>query len=87
MPRRPLDAAMVQPLVALLRGHLPAGTYTLEQMETAVLDLFRSLGPELVEALAKDADEPAPPAAGKKGGVRCVCVGSPGVASGGESAP
>jgi hypothetical protein len=56
-------------------------------METAVLDLFRSLGRELVEALAEDADEPAPPAAGKKGGVRCVRVGSPGVASGSASAP
>lgn len=69
-----LAPTAVQPLLTLLRQAHPGDTFTLADAETAILGLFRQLGPELVEGLLQG-DTPPTLAAAKKGGRRSVHVG------------
>jgi len=60
---------VTKPLLDLLIAQHPDAHFTLDQAETAILALFRQLGPDLVEGLLHGAA--APPAA-KKGHPRSV---------------
>lgn len=68
-----LDPTAVRPLLTLLRQAHPGDDFTLAQAETAILTLFRQLGPALVEGLLQG-EAPPTPAEAKKGGRRSVCV-------------
>ncbi len=67
-----LDPAVVNPLRELLIRHHPDAHFTLDQAETAILTLFRQLGPDLVEGLLSGA---AAPEAAKKGRHRSIRAG------------
>lgn len=81
-PRRPrLAPDAVQPLLALAQAQFAAGTPTLAHAEAVVTQLFRALGPELLEGLLQGAVASAP----EKGGRRSVRAGS--AATGTETGP
>ena len=66
-----LDPTLVKPLLDLLITQQSAAHFTLDQAEHAIQELFRRLGPDLVEGLLAGA---AAPAAAKKGHHRSVRV-------------
>ncbi|MFZ4397797.1 MAG: hypothetical protein ACOYOU_19475 [Kiritimatiellia bacterium] len=62
-----LDPTALQSLLTLVRAQSPhPETMTLAEAEAAVMSVLRHVGPQLLQA-ALDADQPAPPAAQKKG--------------------
>lgn len=73
--RRPrLDPAVVQPLLTLAQAQFGAGAPTLAHAEEVVTQLFRSLGPELIEGLLHGAQPQPEP---KKGARRFVRADTP----------
>jgi hypothetical protein len=77
--RRPrLAPEAVQPLLALAQTQFAAGVPTLARAEEAVTQLFRQLGPELIEGLLQGA-LPAP--SPEKGAPRSVRAGTPATAT------
>ena len=86
MPCHPLTATLFHPLLAYARTQLPADSCTLDQAETAVTELFRSLGPQLVEGLLQGVPA-TDPVAEKKGGRRSVRVAGPSATTRSHPAP
>jgi len=70
-PRPRLNPAVYHPLLEFLIAQHPEAHFTLDQAETAILALFRQLGPRLLEGLLTGA---AAPEAAKKGHHRSVRV-------------
>lgn len=82
--RRPrLDPTVVQPLLTLAQAQFAQGAPTLARAEETVTQLFRSLGPELIERLLQEALTTVAP---EKGGRRSVRADSAGTDTGTDPA-
>ena len=69
--RIPIDPVALKPLVDIVRARSPKGKpMTLAEAETAVLELWRSLGPQLLESLLQQSPETAEADTSEKRGHR-----------------